>query len=34
VYVLRSLWETLQDMSGVLEEMREKGMDFGEPGPV
>ena len=32
VYVLRSLWETLQDMSGVLDEMREKGMDFGDLG--
>lgn len=32
VYVLRPLWESLQDMSGVLEEMREKGIDLGEPG--
>lgn len=32
MYVLRSLWDTLQDMSGVLEEMRDKDMDLGDPG--
>lgn len=32
VYVLQPLWESLQDMSGVLEEMRGKGIDLGEPG--
>jgi bifunctional DNase/RNase len=33
VFVLRSLWDQLQDMSGVLEEMRDKGFDLGEPDP-
>ena len=28
VYVVRALWENLQDMSSVLEEMRKKGMDL------
>lgn len=32
MFVLGSLWETLQDMAGVLEEMREKGMNFGDHG--
>lgn len=32
LYVVKSLWETLQDMSSVLEEMREKGMDLGQHG--
>jgi len=31
VFVLRELWDTLPDMSGVLEEMREKGLDLGDP---
>jgi len=29
IYVLRSLWDQLPDMSQVLTEMREKGMDLG-----
>jgi hypothetical protein len=29
VYVVRELWERLQDMSSVLEEMRKKGMGLG-----
>lgn len=29
VYVLKSLWDELEDMSSVLEEMRSKGPDFG-----
>ncbi|MEM1084300.1 MAG: bifunctional nuclease family protein [Verrucomicrobiota bacterium] len=29
VYVLKDLWESLDDMSSVLEEMRSKGMDLG-----
>ena len=29
IYVLKALWESLQDMSSVLEEMRSKGMDLG-----
>jgi len=28
VYVVRALWESLQDMSAVLEDMRKKGMDL------
>ncbi|BCU76450.1 bifunctional nuclease family protein [Luteolibacter sp. LG18] len=31
VFVVRELWESLQDMSAVLEEMREKGLGFGDP---
>ena len=30
IYILRSLWDRLPDMSQVLTEMREKGMDLGE----
>src|SRR5690606_6657593 len=30
VYVVRELWDQLEDMSGVLEEMREKGPDLGD----
>jgi uncharacterized protein len=30
VYVVRELWDQLEDMSSVLEEMREKGPGFGE----
>lgn len=30
LYVVRDLWEELDDMTPVLEEMREKGMDLGE----
>ena len=29
IYVLKALWEILQDFSPVLEEMRSKGMDVG-----
>jgi bifunctional DNase/RNase len=29
IFVLKDLWENLQDMSSVLEEMRNKGMDLG-----
>lgn len=29
IYVVRALWESLKDMSGVLEEMRDKGMEMG-----
>lgn len=29
IYVLRELWETLDDMSSVLQDMRDKGMDLG-----
>lgn len=29
IYVLRELWDRLPDMSQVLAEMREKGMDLG-----
>lgn len=29
IYILRSLWDQLPDMSKVLTEMREKGMDLG-----
>jgi bifunctional DNase/RNase len=29
IYVLKELWEGLDDMSAVLEEMRNKGMDLG-----
>ncbi|MFC7337686.1 bifunctional nuclease family protein [Haloferula chungangensis] len=29
IYVLKDLWEGLQDMSSALEEMRSKGMDLG-----
>lgn len=33
IYVVRELWESLEDMSTVLEEMRQKGMDLGgSPG--
>ena len=32
IYVLRSLWDQLPDMSQVLAEMREKGMDLGGEG--
>ncbi len=28
IYVLRSVWEGLSDMTSVLEELREKGMDL------
>lgn len=28
IYVLRSVWEGLKDMTNVLEELREKGMDL------
>ncbi|MFD0893102.1 bifunctional nuclease family protein [Luteolibacter ambystomatis] len=31
VFVVRELWDSLQDMSPVLEEMREKGLGFGDP---
>ncbi len=31
VFVVKELWEQLEDMSGVLEEMRQKGPDFGQP---
>ena len=31
VFVVRELWNSLPDMSGVLAEMREKGLDFGDP---
>jgi bifunctional DNase/RNase len=30
VFVVRELWERLEDMSGVLQEMRDKGMDLGQ----
>ena len=30
IYVVKDLWESLQDMSSALEEMRDKGMDLGE----
>lgn len=30
VFVVRELWERLDDMSAVLQEMRHKGMDFGD----
>lgn len=29
IYVLKELWEGLQDMTSVLEEMRDKGIDLG-----
>ncbi len=29
IYVLKDLWESLQDMSSVLDQMRSKGMDLG-----
>ena len=29
IYVLKDLWEGLQDMTSVLEDMRSKGMDLG-----
>ena len=29
IYVVRALWQELEDMSPVLEEMRNKGMDLG-----
>ncbi|MEP4077562.1 bifunctional nuclease family protein [Haloferula sp.] len=29
IYVLKELWEELQDMSSALEDMRDKGMDLG-----
>ena len=29
IYVLKALWEGLQDMTSVLEDMRSKGMDLG-----
>lgn len=29
IYAVKNLWESLQDMSAVLEEMRNKGMDLG-----
>ena len=34
IYVLRSLWDQLPDMSQVLTEMREKGMDLGDEGDL
>ena len=30
LYVVRSLWDSLEDMSGVLEEMRKQGQGEGE----
>jgi bifunctional DNase/RNase len=30
VYVVAELWEKLDDMSAILEEMRRKGMEPGE----
>jgi bifunctional DNase/RNase len=30
MFVVRSVWETLQDMTPVLEEMRDKGLGGGE----
>ena len=29
IYVFKELWDQLEDMSAVLEEMRKKGMDLG-----
>jgi hypothetical protein len=29
MFVVRSVWEQLQDMSPVLEEMRDKGIQLG-----
>lgn len=29
MFVVRSVWEQLQDMSSVLEEMRDKGLELG-----
>jgi bifunctional DNase/RNase len=29
IYVLRDLWRRLEDMSAVLQDMRDKGMDLG-----
>jgi bifunctional DNase/RNase len=29
IYVLRDLWEGLDDMTSVLQDMRDKGMDLG-----
>jgi bifunctional DNase/RNase len=29
IFVLRELWESLDDMSSVLQDMRDKGMDLG-----
>ena len=29
IFVLRELWESLEDMSSVLQDMRDKGMDLG-----
>jgi bifunctional DNase/RNase len=30
VFVVREVWDALPDMAGVLEEMREKGLGFGD----
>lgn len=30
VFVVREVWDALPDMAGVLEEMREKGIGFGD----
>jgi len=32
VFVVREVWDALPDMAGVLEEMREKGLGFGDGG--
>ena len=29
IFVLRELWEQLDDMTAVLQDMRDKGMDLG-----
>ncbi len=30
IYVLKRVWDGLKDMTGVLEELRDKGMEMGE----
>jgi bifunctional DNase/RNase len=32
VFVVREVWDALPDMASVLEEMREKGLGFGDGG--
>jgi len=33
-FVLKSLWDELEDMTSVLEQMRQKGMDLGGGGDI